>query len=60
MVWINFAVAIYIALYFYDGCCNVSNELNENTQTTTRDGVLLVLVDIGLIIALVLLRKYSP
>jgi hypothetical protein len=24
MIYLNWAIAIYIAFYFYDGCCNIS------------------------------------
>lgn len=57
MFYVNFLLAIYIAIYFYDGTCNLTNYVN--TTNTTRKGTLLALLNIFLMSLLVYLRQQN-
>jgi hypothetical protein len=50
-------MAVYIALYFYDGCCNIAKSLDDQKETASRNGTLLLLANIGLIILYLFLKS---
>lgn len=29
MVWVNMVIAVYIALYYYDSCCNIAESIDH-------------------------------
>ena len=57
MFYVNFLLAIYIAIYFYDGTCNLTNY--ANTTNTTRKGAVLVVLNVFLMGLLLYLRKHN-
>lgn len=57
MIWVNVVIAAYIALYFYDSCCNIAESIDNKKETTTTNGTILLIVNILSLSVLVWLKK---
>mgnify|MGYP001048850897 CR=1 FL=1 len=59
MVWVNMVIAAYIALYYYDSCCNIAESIDNKQETTTRNGAILLIVNILSLVLLISFKKSS-
>lgn len=50
MIYAGYFMALYMALYFYDACCNISEKFSVHMyEQSTRNGAIIFIVNITLI-----------